>query len=524
MRSPVSKKFNMADEKLRIWCSQELSKFTDCAEEITDYVLSISEPNDVGEYLSGILDPENETHHEFIQKFVKALRGRRPAGYDQGSVASTTKETTPMKKGVASHKAEGVETKKKNARFVPLYSSEGQARASVRLPGRHPCECLGQKHAIVNNCIKCGRIVCEQEGSGPCYFCGSLVCTKEEQEILARNSKKSMKLYEKLVTQKIAQDGPDSQGKGADPSKGLQKALAHKERLLEYDRSSVRRTKVIDDESDYFTTDGNQWLSKKEREALKEKEEMLRQKRHGSRRGVKVTIDFAGRKVVSESDGDSMYQNGDELLPASIPYGSGDVPKRSYPSISADMDLKFLPTTTETSSKLRPTNHMQGNKPTNQVLRVQDRELQEMSDEGMCLSMHQPWASLLVLGIKKVEGRSWYTAHRGRLWIAAAAKAATKEEISSVEEFYHHYYGSNLEFPAEYPTSCLLGCVEVVDCLSQEEYRELDPDGESTSPFVFVCENPQQLVVKFPIKGKHKIWKIEPHIHKAVKRGLKGVR
>ncbi len=34
-------------------------------------------------------------------------------------------------------------------------------------------------------------------------------------------------------------------------------------------------------------------------------------------------------------------------------------------------------------------------------LRIQDRELQEMGDEGMCLSMHQPWATLLVKGIKK---------------------------------------------------------------------------------------------------------------------------
>lgn len=34
-------------------------------------------------------------------------------------------------------------------------------------------------------------------------------------------------------------------------------------------------------------------------------------------------------------------------------------------------------------------------------LRLQDRELQEMSDGGWCLSMHQPWASLLVKGIKR---------------------------------------------------------------------------------------------------------------------------
>jgi len=33
-------------------------------------------------------------------------------------------------------------------------------------------------------------------------------------------------------------------------------------------------------------------------------------------------------------------------------------------------------------------------------LRLQDSELQLMSDEGYALSMHQPWASLLVAGIK----------------------------------------------------------------------------------------------------------------------------
>ena len=38
-----------------------------------------------------------------------------------------------------------------------------------------------------------------------------------------------------------------------------------------------------------------------------------------------------------------------------------------------------------------------------------------------CISMHQPWASLLVAGIKTVEGRSWSTKHRGPLWIASTA-------------------------------------------------------------------------------------------------------
>lgn len=33
-------------------------------------------------------------------------------------------------------------------------------------------------------------------------------------------------------------------------------------------------------------------------------------------------------------------------------------------------------------------------------MRIQDKGYLEMVDEGRCLSMHQPWASLLVAGIK----------------------------------------------------------------------------------------------------------------------------
>lgn len=40
----------------------------------------------------------------------------------------------------------------------------------------------------------------------------------------------------------------------------------------------------------------------------------------------------------------------------------------------------------------------------------------------------------------RVEGRTWYTSHRGRLWIAAAAKKPTPQEIAEVEAMYHHIY------------------------------------------------------------------------------------
>ena len=45
--------------------------------------------------------------------------------------------------------------------------------------------------------------------------------------------------------------GSISGGKG----EGLPAATRHRDKLLEFDSTSVRRTKVIDDESDYFRSD-----------------------------------------------------------------------------------------------------------------------------------------------------------------------------------------------------------------------------------------------------------------------------
>ena len=39
------------------------------------------------------------------------------------------------------------------------------------------------------------------------------------------------------------------------------KAIAFKDRLVEYDRDAAKRTSVIDDQSDYFEIDTNSWLT-----------------------------------------------------------------------------------------------------------------------------------------------------------------------------------------------------------------------------------------------------------------------
>jgi hypothetical protein len=40
---------------------------------------------------------------------------------------------------------------------------------------RIKCDCMAQKHELINNCLSCGKIVCTQEGEGNCLYCGKLV-------------------------------------------------------------------------------------------------------------------------------------------------------------------------------------------------------------------------------------------------------------------------------------------------------------------------------------------------------------
>ncbi|XP_021307431.1 uncharacterized protein LOC110431931 isoform X2 [Sorghum bicolor] len=150
-----------------------------------------------------------------------------------------------------------------------------------------------------------------------------------------------------------------------------------------------------------------------------------------------------------------------------------------------------------------------------------------------CLTMHQPWASLLVHGIKRVEGRSWPSPITGRLWIHAASKVPDPDTIKAMEDFYREIYAVNgitdIKFPDHYPVSRLLGCVEVVGCLRSEELVcwEHVPESvrlEGLTDFCWLCENPQKLVVPFEMRGYQGVYNLERRIYDGAVRGLSPVQ
>eukprot|EP00051_Salpingoeca_urceolata_P003194 m.55900 g.55900 ORF g.55900 m.55900 type:complete len:597 (-) comp12563_c0_seq3:84-1874(-) len=443
--------------------------------------------------------------------------------------------------------------KRRPRKFVSLLSREGQAGLSTMLPGRHICECMTTRHMLINNCLGCGRIVCSQEGVGPCVFCGALVVTPEQQDTLQRRSKKSQKLLDKIIRDTIPSGSPlaavpaEQMLRSALPSASgtdaLQKAQLHKDRLVHFDRSTAKRTGVIDDQADYFASDSNSWLSAQERDKVKAKEAALLAARSKARKDRKITLDFAGRQVLEQ---DNMAEAPSLYDPRF--HGSDGV----TPTAESIEDMQQRIHAERVRAGFRDTPAMMSEAPINRAefraqgrlqahgeqkgkgsaadgggktagSRLQDHELSEMSDQGVCMSMHQPWASLLVEGIKMHEGRVWYTSHRGRLWIAAATAEPDEEETERQHAFYKAKYGEDVPLPTQYPTACLLGCVDVDDCLPQDEYREKFPDGESSMPYVFICSNPQEMVVRFPMKGQHKIYKLDKELHQAARQGLRPV-
>ncbi len=104
------------------------------------------------------------------------------------------------------------------------------------------CGCYGNKHDPLANCLHCGRISCVYEGYDYCAFCENL--------IVPGNA-----------------NANDS-------------AQAHKNRLLEFDRTTAERTRIHDDQEDYFVTGTSMWSTVEEQESAKELEEERTRRLH----------------------------------------------------------------------------------------------------------------------------------------------------------------------------------------------------------------------------------------------------
>jgi hypothetical protein len=141
---------------------------------------------------------------------------------------------------------------------------------------------------------------------------------------------------------------------------------------------------------------------------------------------------------------------------------------------------------------------------------------------------------MLVHGLQRVEGRVWSTQHKGPLWIHAAAREPSSEEIAEAEEFYGRVFsldapgGGEVQapLPSAYPTSALVGLVELTECVHSSEFANWEtlPPGarvESTahgSDYFFLIERHRRMPLPLKMAGQHKLWRLE----RALARSLLG--
>lgn len=74
-----------------------------------------------------------------------------------------------------------------------------------------------------------------------------------------------------------------------------------------------------------------------------------------------------------------------------------------------------------------------------------------------CLTVKQPWASLIIEGYKQYEFRSWKTNYRGKILIHAG-KTLEKDMLDRF-----------LEYHLDYDLGAIIGEAELVDCILVDE-------------------------------------------------------
>ncbi len=129
------------------------------------------------------------------------------------------------------------------------------------------------------------------------------------------------------------------------------------------------------------------------------------------------------------------------------------------------------------------------------------------------ISLWQPWASLIPLGLKHYETRSWKTKYRGKLLICSTAKSTNAQ--------YQQYLKicNEVELPTwdetNFPHGQAHALCELVDCIemtpefiAQQSQTEILCGDWQVGRYAWKLENIQPITEPFAVKGKQGLFNI----------------
>lgn len=134
--------------------------------------------------------------------------------------------------------------------------------------------------------------------------------------------------------------------------------------------------------------------------------------------------------------------------------------------------------------------------------------------EFAVLSLTQPWASAIFLGLKAIETRSWQTNYRGRLYIHASnGMPKYAKEFAADERFM-----CRLPEIGKLPLGAIIGHVDLIDIKRTEDLKpgpieELYGD-YGPGRYGWITDNPVLLETPIPAKGSLGIWRYQVPTHK----------
>jgi len=108
------------------------------------------------------------------------------------------------------------------------------------------------------------------------------------------------------------------------------------------------------------------------------------------------------------------------------------------------------------------------------------------------IAVRQPWAHLIVAGIKPVENRTWLINYRGPLAILASRQRAAR----SIEDIEEHY---DVCIPRDLPVGGIVGVVDIIDVVRDHPSRFF------VGPYGFVLTNARP-VAFIPMRGRLNMW------------------
>lgn len=134
------------------------------------------------------------------------------------------------------------------------------------------------------------------------------------------------------------------------------------------------------------------------------------------------------------------------------------------------------------------------------------------------ISLHQPWASFVALGVKEIETRGWSTDYRGPLVIHAAKSIPTyaRRAMATVEiERLMSQHDLDME---TMPRGALLATVELVDVLPTHMVESDISDTERAlgdyghNRFAWILAYPRMLDAPVPYRGHQSFWSVPPEV------------